>query len=434
MPREYVTSRKDTLKSIALRYYGDASQYPRILQANPSLKGVITSGAATSILNSNTQLITGQKISLPDIAEIANLYRNDIAESVGYVLSDDITVVINGEAFRYWNGLNIKFSFDTIGDEFAFKCPFEPDLPEHRRAFKPFYQPTLIYVGGQLVIDGQSYAVPELSDSGTMVNVRGYTKTGALDKSCINDPFEFIGGSTFKQIATDIARRFGIKVKITSRAASLANKAYEDPITFSNTEFAGGKLNQLARELGVILSSDCDGSLIIDKALLTGDIVRSFSPDNPILLDVTPGYNANQLHTDYKGYSPVSASEIFGDQSATLKAFDMPGIIRTLKAITPPESSNTDILPALKAERGRAYGEFFSLSIRVLGWRDDNDDLYKKNTLISLVYPRAMIYKETKFLIRDVSMQRDDSNQVCELSLVLPESFAGEEIKFNFDV
>lgn len=59
-------------------------------------------------------------------------------------------------------------------------------------------------------------------------------------------------------------------------------------------------------------------------------------------------------------------------------------------------------------------------------WRDPKGNLWRPNTTITLKAPEAMIYRETEFLIRNVTLRQDAQSKTATLGLVLPGAFSGE--------
>ena len=67
----------------------------------------------------------------------------------------------------------------------------------------------------------------------------------------------------------------------------------------------------------------------------------------------------------------------------------------------------------------------YELSLR--GHRDPNGNRWKVNTSIVVYDPGSAIYRETKFLIKDlVATRSSDAGDRTTLSLVLPSAYNGE--------
>ena len=271
-----------------------------------------------------------------------------------------------------------------------------------------------------------------MSAEANTVSVSGYTITGNLSKSAISEPFEFEAGSTFADIITNIARRFGLAVVIDSEAAEEAGKPYEERVTFSNTEKVGGKLTQLAQERGIILSPTFNARVRVTKPKIEGRTVQAFiSGDESTTLAIVPNYNAEALFTSYRGYVPESASAADPAEDLSLKGIKQPGIIQRLHSIVAPEASNINIEDAVKGERGRSYAEWFPVSVDAVGWRDRNGNLYQPNTLVTAKAPKVMLYNDITLFVRSVTLSKSENRKAARLELVLPQAFSGEQVEIE---
>ena len=72
------------------------------------------------------------------------------------------------------------------------------------------------------------------------------------------------------------------------------------------------------------------------------------------------------------------------------------------------------------------FANVAAYSVTVATWRDPDGKLWAPNSLVTLLAPGAMIYKEYMFLIRSVEFSRGTDGEVALLSLVMPEAFAGD--------
>lgn len=432
MPVNYKIIKGDSPKSIAIKFYGDGSKGALIIQANPGLNYI------AEPVTTEQKLIIGQDVIIPDLVDpipaldvsekkIVSLF-NVNPEVVGSDDQDEVVLMINGQSFRGFNNLDIKFDYDKIANEFSFDAPFEPDIIEYRNAFKPIYQPTSIYIGGELVITGMSSARPNLSATSNTVKVTGYSITGTLDRTSLTGPFEYAEGVTFSELITDVAARMGIVVVIDSLARNIASKPYEKRIEFSPSENIGGKITSLARERGLILSPTFNGRLLVTKPKTEGETVQAFVSGELPALRFRPTYNPDALHTSYIAYAPGTPDEDTTADTFTLNGISQPGILPRIKGITPADSDNINLEDVVRAERGRAYAEWLKASLIVAGWRDKNGNIYQPNTLVTVKAPRSMIYEDTMFFIRAVTLSKSEDRKSARLDMILPEAYSGRDL------
>lgn len=435
MPANYTTIKNDTLRGIAISFYGEASQYILILNANPDLQGKEIPIIAT------TELAAGQDVIIPDNVEPTPAETEDqvkvtsqfdkTALVTGAENPDEVQIIINGQGFRFFDNFSIRFDYDTLANEFNFTAPFNPDVPELRAAFKSIFQPTNIYIGGDLVLTGQSWAKPVLNPDSNTVNVTGYSVTGNLNKSTILEPFEFTEGTTYAEIITDILKRFGRAVVIDAEAQEEANKPYDERVVFSNTEKVGNKLTSLAQERGLILSPTFNGRLLVTKPKIEGETVQAFVSGSLPALSIVPDFNAEALATSHIAYAPQSAAADSDAGSAKAKSISQPGIMQRIRAIVAPEAANINLQAAVDGDRGRSFGEWLKVDVAALGWRDKNGNLYQPNTFVTARAPRAMLYEDVNFLVRSVTLLKSNNRKSSSLELILPESLSGKPLSFS---
>lgn len=432
MADNYITVKGDSLQGIAYKKYGDRTKGVLIQEINPGLKYV------GDFITTSAVLVTGQSLIIPEQVDPTpatsatekkkvSLFSN-VPSTIGADDPDEVAMLINGLLFRAFDNLVMKFDYDKLANEFSFISEFNPDIDEYRTAFKPKYQPTAIYIGGSLVIDGQSGAVPTLDPSKNAVNVKGYGNPGVLTKSAIVAPFEFDEGSTFTDIITNIAGRFGLIVVIDPLAAELSAKPFEKRIQFSPSEKVGGKLISMTKERGIVLSSTFNGRVLVTVPNTSLATVQAFVSGELPVVDFNPNFNPDALDTSYIGYAPGSPDEATEAGIVTVDGYPQPGILPRIKGITPSEADNQTLEDALRAERGRAFGEWMSPRLTVEGWRDKNGNLYTPNSIVTVKAPGVMIYEDTKFFVRAVTMRKSSNRKGAVLDLILPEAFTGRDL------
>ncbi|MCH5290083.1 MAG: hypothetical protein J1E32_09240, partial [Treponema sp.] len=76
---------------------------------------------------------------------------------------------------------------------------------------------------------------------------------------------------------------------------------------------------------------------------------------------------------------------------------------------------------------GQMYASCVKYKLTVSGHRDKSGRLYRPNMAVSVKAPGAAIYRETKLLVDEVTLKRDDrSGETTEFTLVLPGSRDGK--------
>lgn len=402
---DYVTREGDTFSVISRRVYGVETGASRIARANP--------GAVEP-------LAPGTFLSIPIDP---NAPRDALPQSPD-VDPNEVAIIINGQRFRFWEGVRITRAIDMI-DTVEFTAPFDPDAPGFRETFRPFSYPRVeILVGGVLLFTGTGVGVdPELSADKRTIGLSAYALPGVLN-DCTPPPppsdaesLQF-DGQTLRQIATSICGSFGLTTIFTSGAGAAFEEVACDPGTK-----ALAFLTDLAQKRGLIISNTERGELLFQKSISSGEPVARLHDGVGPVFSVKPSFSAQEYYSHITGISPVAVGTE-GSQF-TVKNPRLTGVVRPL-TFKADDSEDVDTKVTVDAKAGRMFGNMVSYSVSVHAWRDPAGNLWKPNTFITLVAPGAMVYNEYKFLIRNVEMTRDAGSEVAILNLTLPGAFDGK--------
>jgi prophage tail gpP-like protein len=80
-----------------------------------------------------------------------------------------------------------------------------------------------------------------------------------------------------------------------------------------------------------------------------------------------------------------------------------------------------------KGRIGRMFANAASWTLpNIASWKDPQGNFWQRNTTITVLAENLMIYRETEFLIREVTFDATEQSRSTTLGLVLPEVFADE--------
>jgi prophage tail gpP-like protein len=397
----YSVKTGDTFSIIARKVYGIDIEASRIAKANP---GVIE------------PLVVGTTLIIPKLPG-SPLDVLSLAPTTG----DEVSVLIDNKRFRFWTTIVITRSMDSM-DSIRFSAPFEPNEQEFRNTFVPFsYKDLVVNVGSEALFTGVLVDPnPQLENSVNTVDVSGYSLTGVLSDCTAPAsalPLEF-NNQTLKEIAENVAGLFGLSVKFDVDPGPPFDRVSLDP-----DKKVFSFLAKLAQQRGLIISSTQRGELLFTQSIADGDPVARLSQGSTPLLSVTPAFKPQ----DY--YSHITAIEkttvgVEGEKH-TVKNDKLPNVIRPF-SFKANDVAQGEIKTAALAKIGRMFGNAVAYSLPVGTWRDSSGKLWEPNTYITLVAPRAMIYKEYTFLIRSVEFTRTGENYIARLNVVLPGAFNGQ--------
>lgn len=392
----------DTFESIARKKYGTEKEAALIARANPGVAQPLTAGTVLTVP------------ALPDAPQ-------NLQQAADSSTEDEVAILIEGKRFRFWDKVRITRAIDTM-DTVEFGAPFDANAPGFRETFRPFsFKTVVITVGGTPLFTGTMVAVnPVIENAQKIISVSGYSLPGVLN-DCTSPassfPLEF-NDQGLNDIATAMAAPFGISVDFQADQGAVFERVASEP---------GKKvlafLTELAKQRNLIISSSSRGKLVFLQSTESGQPVARLQQGIAPVLSVTPFFSPQEYYSHITGIEPVVVG-LAGSQF-TVKNPRLLGVTRPL-TFNAPDTLDADVKSAVEAKAGRMYGNMASYSVRVATWRDPNGNLWEPNTLIKLLAPDAMIYKEYGFVIRSIEFTRDRATETATLNLVIPGSFSGK--------
>jgi prophage tail gpP-like protein len=397
----YSVKTGDTFSIIARKVYGIDSESQRIARANP--------GAIEPLVESTTLIIP----LLPG----SPLNALPVTPSTG----DEVSILIDGQRFRFWSTVIITRSIDAM-DSIRFSAPFEPDKQDFKKTFRPFsFRDLIVNVGADTLFTGTLVdSLPSLDNDQRTIDVTGYSLPGVLSDCTAPAsalPLEF-NNQTLKEIAIIVAELFGLSVRFETDEGPAF-----DRVSLDSDKKVFSFLAKLAQQRGVITASTQRGELLFTRSIDTGNPVSRLTQGSTPLLSVEPVFKPQSY------YSHITAIEttvigLEGDKH-TVKNERLPNVIRpfTFKA---NDVAQGEIKVAAQSKIGRMFGSAVSYSTTVNTWRDVNGTLWTPNTFVTLDAPGAMVYSEYTFLVRSVEFTRTGTQFAARLNLVLPGAFNGQ--------
>lgn len=420
MSKSYVVIKGDTLVKIATNFYGDGTKFKIIHQANPAI--------------TNPNLINiGMVLAIPDIPE----WENDESDSPKEIevtpetikngVSNEVALLIDGTPFKFWSSATINFSFDTLADSFSISAPWFPDDDIYRELFRPFsYKEIVLYVGGEKVLTGNNITIKTNTNSDSkIITIDGYSKAGILADVTVaatSWPVVF-RGLNLQQITESLTRPFGITVDFKSDPGPAFTKG--DNVTIEPDQKIADFIISLAKQRGLIISSDKDGILVFQNT--TQDAAEA-----SIIEGRYPYRNSNVTYNGQNRFSDITAinSEMIkgAGQKYTVDDPELKsnGINRPLvwKAT---DTNSGKLKEAVTAKMGRTIAEAVGINVNVVDWhRIQDKKIWKDNTRVIYQSDGDMIYEETEFLIKKASLQKSPNETTTSLTLIFPETYNGE--------
>lgn len=399
----YTTVAGDTFEIISRKVYGEGTRANQIAAANPGVEEPLAIGVVLSVPQDNT-------VAPP-------------AASASASNPDEVSLIINGERFTFWENIRVRRAIDTP-DAISFSAPFEAGSAKFRDTFRPFSYPSAVFmVGGSPLFSGVVVDIaPELQPDKRSVGVSGYSLPGVVfdcpaPLSKTNPP-EF-DKEKLSAIAAKLCEPFGVKVVQQGDEGAVFQR-----VALELGKEVGSFLSDLAKQRNVVLSSTTEGALLIWQSVEPGNPVAVLNQGASPVVSVVPSFNPQKYFTSISGADPVAIGNKGG--SFTVRNNFAEGLFRpyTFEA---KDTENGTIKAAVEAKLGRMFAEAASYTLTVDTWRTGSGELWAPNTTLILDAPGAMIYGPYEFLIRAVTYDRSEDQETAELELVLPGSFSGKQ-------
>lgn len=342
--------------------------------------------------------------------------------------SDDneVTILIDGREFTEWASVDIDLHLDAFSSV-SFNAPFEPEHQDFRDTFRPFsFKPVEVLVRdrskrgskAKRIFNGTLVGVtPETEADKSMASVTCYALPGVL-QDCNGPatalPAEF-KGVKFEQVAQAVAGAFDLNVVMRADFGGPFEKVKLD---------AEAKLfdflSELARQRGGVLSNTEDGDLLCWQSVEPGSPVARLFDDQPPLSKVTATFNPQDYFSEITGFAETKKNH--KGSKYTVKNPRLTGVMRPL-SVTLPDLKPSEVPGATRAKLSRMFANMASYALDIATWRDQAGELWAPNTTLKLKAPTAMVYRESEFLVRSVSLHQEAGTSTAAVGVVLPGAF-----------
>lgn len=332
-----------------------------------------------------------------------------------------LQLVESGAAYGEWSEIEIGRALDGY-TALSVSGPFDHERPEVRAAFRPLAFPRVeASVGGELVCTGYVKDVaPDVHPSIASIGVTVYSVAHELTEICPAVellPLEF-NGLDLRQIASRlVTASIGLESEFDGPPGAVFARVKAEPDAPIH-----GFLVDLALQRAFVLSDVPSGAVIFRSearpgtpvARLRGQplvrVAASFDPGNwfsTITARATrKGGKGGARYSEFNALYRASHPRPF-----TLKLDD---------------TESADAPRAARSSIGRMVAACATYTVEDLPtWRDSKGALWTPNTTVTLTAPEAMIYRETEFLIRTVTLKQTPESETATLGLVLPGTFGG---------
>lgn len=285
----------------------------------------------------------------------------------------------------------------------------------------------VVSIRGQKLITGYKYITdPSLSGKGQL-GLGGFSKTIGLIIS--NPPVqrEFLE-TNLLDISNEYCKLFGIQAKSDGVDTEVSEKFDDEKIAAQAKIF--GFLQDLARQRGILTSSDENGNLLYLKANTGQSSVGSIVEGEDGIIPVTNNFSARfddrEVFQNYIAVNDSPYAYLLKEPQAISK--DTRIKVASFKTIVLNSLIKGAGQKSVDFARNQSVAKGLSLPFEVNTWDDPKGNLWRENTLVSVQSPSLFVPGGFTFLIRAVQYNLDSRGETAILSLVPPSLYTDKAI------
>ena len=333
----------------------------------------------------------------------------------------DFSIEVDGKEFRYWTSLSIVRAIDSV-DTITLSAPFDRDRLEMRDLFRPaqFRDIVVLYRGSPIFTGTMLNPVASLDAESTTVEVSAYSRCGVLEDCTMPSsslPLEFTNVK-LDVIAKIICEPFGLTPVFEGDVGavfdSVAIKPTEQPLNF---------LAGLAKQRNFVIGATASGDPLFWRSTDDLSVVESLTEGLPPIISFEATVNDRAIFSEVTALAKVKkgfGGSVFTEHNPLPNGRLRPSMFEL------DDTEAADVPEAVKARKGRMFGEAVSYTAQLATTDDSKGNLWDRNKHVDVFAPRAMIYSPTKLLIRSVTIDVTAASRTVKLDLVLPGVFSGE--------
>lgn len=334
---------------------------------------------------------------------------------------DPVSLQIDQKVFRSWTTFELKWALDSYATV-EFSSPFEPTSRDFRDAFRPFtYKTVYCYTGNEKLFLGRMVGVhPRAAPDKKEVSVTAYALPAVLNDCSAPAsalPLEF-RKLTLEQIASALVGPFGIRTDFRE-----IDQVQFDKVALEADRKIHDFLVELAQQRNLVITSAPEGHLLCWRSVAPGNPVARLSGTASPVLSVAASFEPQEYYSEITGHGPASRKKKGG--SHTEPNPWLTDVVRP-HSFKLDNIEKGDVPTATKAKIARMFANAASFTVELATWRDPQGHLWQPNTTVKLLAPDAMIYRETEFIIREITLRQDAQSSTATLELVLPGVFTGK--------
>jgi prophage tail gpP-like protein len=322
-----------------------------------------------------------------------------------------LNIEINGKEFSEFNSLRLSYAIDSGCAAFSFDTIFNPSKGLSND-IKPFGNESIkiIYKGEYVFIGILEKITTGYSNSGSNINIQGRSKSGILLDTQVK------GSQLANSTIEGLSQTFGF-TEIKEKT-----KTIFPLFDWNSGDNAFDILSKYAAQKGLWAVPRFDGSLEFINFNKLTDPKISIQDGKENVLSITATYDVTKRFSEYVGFKKGFAQKIVTDNTISNRG----------KKYFRGDDNNSDLDKVAQLGRSKSISESMTFSVVLSTWEWDNK-LFQPGILLNVTSPMNLIYKESKFCVKQVDYTYDiNSGYITELQLCLPSVFTLENPDLEF--
>jgi len=323
---------------------------------------------------------------------------------------NSLKIEINNKEFSEFNALRISYAIDSGCAAFSFDTIFNPSKglsndikPFGNEEIKISYNNKIIFIGKiEKITTGYS-------NSGSNINIQGRSKSAILLDTQVD------GGHLSNSTLNLLSSKFGYNNLINS-----PNEIFS-VFDWDSGDNAFDILTKYASQKGWWAVPSTFGNLEFIKIVNITSPNITLQDGDENVLSITASYDTTKRFSEYVGIKKEQKKIIYDNS-----------ILNRGKKYFRGNDIVSDLEQVAKLGRSKSISDSMNFSIILSTWEWD-DKLFLPGIIINLISPMNLIYKSSKFCIKQVDYTYDtNGGYITELQLCLPSVFTLENPSLDF--
>lgn len=332
---------------------------------------------------------------------------------------DTVELKLGGSLFGGWTDISIQMDLDAGAASFSLGVTKKDPSRDEDWSIEADSE-CEVTIGGETVISGYVDKLESDLDGGShSITVTGRSKSADLiDCSAVNSPGSW-RGKKLEDIATELAKPFGIKVKAETDTGGVIKL-----FAIQQGETAWEAIGRLSQHRGVLPIPNVDGSVRIVSAKPTGGTVSITQGKEP--LSISGSHDVTERFSQYivKGQS-AGDDEVNGKEAAQPKAEAKDPAVKRYRPLVIVAEEQADLKSLKKRAEWEATvraAKAQSADIVMTGWRRADGKLWELMNGVNLDAPAAWI--SDSMMVAGIEFALGEQGRIAKLHLVRPESYS----------